>query len=816
MTSTRLILKTPFLLAMCLFGSTGTATAQSCPPNIDFESGDFAGWTCYAGSTASTGTSNIITFNYTGAPLSNQHTINASNPGSGLDSYGDFPVNCPNGSGYSIKLGNDQAGTQAEGASYDFTIPANANIYNLIYNYAVVFQDPGHQPSEQPRLEIEVLNLSDGNLIGCSSFTFYASGTILPGFKLSTRALDNTPVWYKEWTAVSVNLDGLAGKTIRLFFKTADCTFRRHFGYAYIDVNTECSDKFAGAEFCPDDSVVFVTAPYGYAGYTWYNINFTQILGNLQTLSFDPPPAAGTSVSVILTPYEGYGCLDTLYTDLTNTLTYRAEAGRDTFSCNNAVVQLGVPPKAGWNYQWLPTTGLNNPALSNPLSGPAVNTDYVLTVTHNGGGCRTTDTATIQTSLLDNTLAFSGKDSWCLGTGDSAVLSVQPAEHIQWYRNSVAIAGATGFLHRVIETGNYHAVLSNNNGCVLETERKLVSVGIVPIVSLALNNSNQCLLTNEFIFSNNSNVSVGNMFYEWNTGDGNTFTSRILMHRYVAPGTYEVKLVVRSNAVCADSSSMTVNVYPNVLADFKVQAVCAQVPMLASNTTDEAGSNSVSYLWDFGNGVTSTLRNPPSTMYPNAGVYMVKLSVSSAQCPLPLNTLQRTLRIDKPIPAERYPVKYAVVNLPLSLRARSIGEQALWSPATHLGNATSYTPVFLSVTEQLYHISLKTISGCITVDTQLVKINKGIAIFVPNTFTPNADGTNDVLRPFTIGIKELVFFKIFNRWGQQIFQTSSINSAWDGRFKGSPVEMQTIVWMLEGIGVDNLKYTARGTTVVVQ
>ena len=59
----------------------------------------------------------------------------------------------------------------------------------------------------------------------------------------------------------------MAGKTIRLFFKTADCTFRRHFGYAYIDVNTECSSEFTGATYCPDDTAVTVTAPYGYQNY---------------------------------------------------------------------------------------------------------------------------------------------------------------------------------------------------------------------------------------------------------------------------------------------------------------------------------------------------------------------------------------------------------------------------------------------------------------------------------------------------------------------------------------------------------------------
>ena len=87
-------------------------------------------------------------------------------------SFGGFPVNCPNGSGYSIRFGNDLSGTEAEGISYEFTIPANRNEYSLIYHYAVVFQDPNHQQYQQPRMEIEITNVTDNTIINCSSFTF--------------------------------------------------------------------------------------------------------------------------------------------------------------------------------------------------------------------------------------------------------------------------------------------------------------------------------------------------------------------------------------------------------------------------------------------------------------------------------------------------------------------------------------------------------------------------------------------------------------------------------------------------------------------
>ncbi len=793
-----------------------TTSAQSCPPNIDFEYGSFNNWTCYTGRVAAVDGVNYINFDYAGTPVSNRHTLLAANPNPGVDEYGGFPKKCPNGSGFSIKLGNNAAGREAEGVSYDFTIPANANTYNLIYNYAVVFQDPGHHVSEQPRLDLMVQNLSDGYPIMCSSFSFFANGSPLPGFQRSSNPGGNTPVWYKTWTAVSINLDNLAGKSIRLFFKTADCTFQIHFGYAYIDVNTECSDRFEGADFCPDDVSVSVNAPYGYQSYTWYNSNFTQVLGNSQTLTFIPPPATGTQVAVVVVPYSGYGCLDTLYTYLHDTLTYQANAGMDKNSCNNSIVQIGVPPKPGWFYQWSPITGLSDGLISNPYATPDTTTNYILTVRHNGGGCVSTDTVTVRAAKLYDSLQVLGKVNWCIGSGDSTVLQVLPVDSVQWYRDGIAIPGANQLRYRVTQTGTYHAMIYSFLGCSLMTKSQEVNISSIPVSGFTVDKPTQCMVNNRFVFTNTSTNAVGPMQYKWIMGDGFIATSRNLTYSFKNPGVYEVIMVVYSNAACADSTTMTITVNANVFAAFTVNPVCENEPVLPVNNTIDPGNTTVNYLWNFGNGQTSTLRNPPVQYYPGPGEYVMSLSVSSTQCPFPLSIQKRFVRIEKPIPGIINPVAYAVANLPLTLESRPIGNSVMWTPATNLDNAASYTPVFNGNIERIYSIELKTAAGCITVDTQVVKINKNIVIYVPNAFTPNKDGLNDVLKPFMIGIKELKYFKIFNRWGELIFQTQDPKTGWDGRFKGNPILTETLVWMLQGIGVDNKTHNAKGSTVLIR
>jgi len=793
------------------------ASAQNCPSNIDFENGNFNGWTCYTGNVASIDDRNVIVFNYSGGPVSGRHTMNNSLSSAGVtDPYGGFPVMCPNGSSHSIRLGNNSAGREAEGVSYDFTIPAGANTYNLIYNYAVVFQDPGHLESEQPRLDLLVQNLTDGYAINCSSFSFFANGSPLPGFQLSPNPGGNTPVWYKNWTAVSINLDNLAGKRIRLIFKTADCTFRIHFGYAYIDVNSECSDRFEGADFCPDDAFVRLNAPYGYQSYTWYNNNFTQVLGTSQTLTLTPPPAAGTQVAVVVIPYSGYGCLDTLYTYLYDTLNYKANAGENKNSCNNSLVQIGVPPKPGWFYNWSPSTGLNNPTLANPFATPDDTTQYVLTIRHNGGGCVSSDTVIVNAAKLYDSLLVIGKLEWCIGSGDSTILEVLPTDSVQWFNNGIAIPGANQKQYRVTQTGAYRAQVFSFLGCNLFTKTIQVDISTIPRPGFTVDKPEQCFVNNRFVFTNTSTNEVGNMQYKWLTGDGFTASSRNLTYSFRSPGTYKVTMIVNSNSQCADSTSLTVTVNANVFAAFEVNAACINEPVLAINKTVDPGTSTVSYLWDFGNGNTSTLLNPPVQVYTTVGNYVMSLSVSTARCPFPINTQKRFVTVEKAVPGINNPVAYAVANLPQVLEARPVGVSALWTPVTNLDNASSYKPVFIGDAEKIYTIKLTSRGGCVTVDTQLVKINKNIVIYVPNAFTPNSDSRNDVLKPFMIGIKELVYFKIFNRWGELVYETKNINQGWDGRYKGIPVQSHTLVWMLEGIGADNKVYNAKGSTVLIK
>lgn len=289
------------LAELCANGQT------NCPENIGFELGNFYIWECSIGSISAT--NGEITLQPS-QPVNGRHTLIKNTFPQALDVFGGFPVNCPNGSGYSIQLGNSGTGRQAERVSYTFTIPPDQNNYSIIYNYAVVFQNPGHAGWEQPKFTANVFDVTSNAYIGCSSFAYTASSN-LPGFKQST---EKDSVFYKPWTPVTIKLSGYAGKTIRLEFTTNDCTRGGHFGYAYIDVNQNCSSPVSGNVFCSGTQSITLTAPFGFSSYRWFNNNFSQILGTNNTLVFNPVPTPGSLYAVEVTPFPDQGCLDTIYT----------------------------------------------------------------------------------------------------------------------------------------------------------------------------------------------------------------------------------------------------------------------------------------------------------------------------------------------------------------------------------------------------------------------------------------------------------------------------------------------------------------------
>jgi gliding motility-associated-like protein len=167
-------------------------------------------------------------------------------------------------------------------------------------------------------------------------------------------------------------------------------------------------------------------------------------------------------------------------------------------------------------------------------------------------------------------------------------------------------------------------------------------------------------------------------------------------------------------------------------------------------------------------------------------------------CPKPMyDTI--IVNVDKPIADAGPRDTIIVVNQPLQLNGTGAAESFSWTPATGLSNANIPNPVALLSENQQYILNILSSAGCKSSDTINIivyKVKPGI--FVPNSFTPNGDGLNDVFRPVLLGMKSLHFFRVYNRAGQLVFSTNVQNQGWDGTYKGSDQDSNVFVWTVEG------------------
>jgi gliding motility-associated-like protein len=253
-------MKIKIVLLILVFQISNLISSQKTCYNLDFETGTFVGW---EGGTGRCCPSKINDFEI----VTGRHTIMT---GKEVDIYtcDKIPVVAPGGS-FSARLGNDRGGRQIETLSYTLNVTEENSLF--IYKYAVVLQDPGHEPEEQPYFKVSVFN-ENRELIDplCGSYNVIATSN-LPGFE---KCFTNNVV-YKDWTTVGLNLSTYIGENIIIEFETADCTLGGHFGYAYVEAY--CSSLKINATYCADANGTVLTAPIGFA-YLWETGETTQTI----------------------------------------------------------------------------------------------------------------------------------------------------------------------------------------------------------------------------------------------------------------------------------------------------------------------------------------------------------------------------------------------------------------------------------------------------------------------------------------------------------------------------------------------------------
>lgn len=305
-------------------------------------------------------------------------------------------------------------------------------------------------------------------------------------------------------------------------------------------------------------------------------------------------------------------------------------------------------------------------------------------------------------------------------------------------------------------------------------------------------------------------------FYQWYR-DGNMISGATsISYNATEPGIYHVVFRNASNCSSVSTNRVTLTKVYQPTPDFSFDRSCADLATTFTNASVVSSSLPVTYNWNFGDGGTSTLVSPSYT-YDTLGTFIIRLTATPTKCPQLSRFVQKQIIVQKSPDNMKYPPVNAIAGKDLQLQAREFsGASYQWAPATGLSSSTRSNPIFNHTAEQQYIISIITSAGCRVYDTLLVRMFTEKKIYMPDYFTPNNDGKNDRIMPLLAGVPKLTKFRIWNRWGQLVYQTQKQGEGWDGIYQGVKQPMETYLWIAEGLDIDGKIITASGSFILVR
>jgi len=693
-----------------------------------------------------------------------------------------IPVVCPGFGSSSIVLNqNCTTGYVCEQLTYPLTVTPQDT--NFIYAYAIVIEDAGHVPADQPFVEFGIYN-SSGNAIACS-FQHYVGGTNIPGFyPVSGNGCGYAGMdQYKPWTLVGINLSAYIGQTLNVVITNADCDQGGHFAYSYWDFLCGTSSLSAGcignqSTICgPIDPNIAYT-------YQWYNngVAVPAPQGTQQCITVTAQPGDAYSVEV----QQPSGCnfhMGYVPASIQPGFNSTGQCGTYTFSDTTQTSPSSVSITGwSWNFQGGTPATATTPSATVTYNSPGTYT-VALTVTCSAG-CTSTIVHTITVTALP-TAAFSSSPA-CLGsnvilTNGSIFPTGDPITQWSWSMpgGTPATSTSSTTVATNYSTSGTHTVtltVTTQSGCTSSIPQQVIVY--TPPVANFTGSATGCLPVcvnnyNDASVSTNGNITG----WQWIFPGGipASYTSITAPGNppsicYYSSGTYGASLIVTSQYGCKDSITVTPIVTPRPwpTADFCVTP--DQVPATDPVFTfcPQWSSDVSQWTWNFGDGDTNVVNTNPVHSY-----------------------------------------SATVTN----------------------NDFYSYT-ICLKVKNQF---------GCRDSVCKQVEIIPEYEFYMPNTFTPNGDNMNETFFGKCRGVKDYNIW-IFDRWDNMIWDCHytgkntdwdmqgsdgmSANCKWDGKVVGGGMDMSggsgefaqedVYVWKVKLTDVFGKQHTYVGQVSVVK
>ncbi|MBP9188799.1 MAG: gliding motility-associated C-terminal domain-containing protein [Chitinophagales bacterium] len=240
---------------------------------------------------------------------------------------------------------------------------------------------------------------------------------------------------------------------------------------------------------------------------------------------------------------------------------------------------------------------------------------------------------------------------------------------------------------------------------------------------------------------------------------------------------------------------------------------CAPSTVIFSNTSTQTEN----FLWDFGDGSTST-ESEPNHVYETPGTYFITLIAIDSDACIPNDTAYLTINVfDLPEAGFSFtPDSVSVFGFANFIDQSTNASSWYWTFGDGT-NSTLQNPTHAYPAAGNYTVcqTVTNADGCTDSICKQIEVFEISILDVPNAFSPNGDGFNDIFLPVNYGLSDFEF-RIYNRWGQLVFQSNDSSIGWDGYFNGVEQEVGTYAYVVSGKGKDNAEYYRQGNLTLVR
>ncbi|MCC6289152.1 MAG: gliding motility-associated C-terminal domain-containing protein [Chitinophagaceae bacterium] len=353
-------------------------------------------------------------------------------------------------------------------------------------------------------------------------------------------------------------------------------------------------------------------------------------------------------------------------------------------------------------------------------------------------------------------------------------------------------------LHVYPEPGNYTVKLNilGNNGCISDTFRQQVVAGSKPLADFDFKSPPYC--DDKMIpFNDLSGVAYGTIDqWKWTVNGTSFITNDTEFYKRLPVGVNNISLQVGTKEGCLSDiadKTLLVERHPEITISGRTYA-CKEEEVRFMATNETPALSIQSFNWNFGDSQTGS-SNTAFHSYADTGTYTISgYAIADNGCSS--DTLSQNIII---YGTYAFAGNDTVVAIGQSLQLQASGGKYFnWSPSFNLNDAEIANPVAAITDDITYTVTVSSDAGCATTDDITIKAFKGPEFYVPNAFTPNGDGKNDVFRFTAVGMTEVHYFNIFNRYGQMVYSSKNPGQGWDGKVNGRLQSTGTYVWMIAG------------------